>query len=1031
MKQKSLANKIASIAVSAVLCVGAVVGNVFAFKYSGTINAFFEGGKRDSNVGETATKELAASDKLCTEIEEDSITLFKNNGVLPLQKGSKLNVFGYGATDQGFLLKGVGSGSSTISDAKKITLLDALRGTARDYDVTGKISETATDAEKEAWAAENLSGFDINEDVISKYNDWASKNGSSVRPASPASGNVYRLAEPGSDTITDEDLANAKTNYGDVALFVISRDGGENVGEIPAGYLDISAGEKDMLQRLKSAGFKVVVILNTTNSMHLGFLEELNIDACINVGLTGQSGARAIPNVLNGTVNPSGRFTDITVVSGEVASQFDPTYANRAASNFIHYVDDIYYGYKWYETADAEGYFEANNSSYDKIVAYPFGYGLSYTTFEQSIAAVTYKNDKGEDVDLAENTDISKLKADTQITVIVEVKNVGEVAGKDVVQIYYTPEYHTGSIEKAAVNLVGFGKTEELKPNDVQHVSVTFTVYDLASYDCYDKDGDNFKGYELEEGDYEIKLMKDSHTLVDSVKYKAATTLQIDKDPVTGNEVSNHFTGEDAYAGLGTDGKEAGVDQTWLTRADFAGTFPKTQSKGATNNSVVNNAANYMNDAPYKDLARPTTDADNGLYLWTLEGGSKASEKDLSGDSGATISRNDKLLAELAKSYDSEKWEQLLDQLTATEMKHLIEWGGFRRVATPSVGLRKLEDHDGPAGFNTNSQNGNSSGEWTAFTSEALMGCSWDQNLMFALGRSMGAEANKSAINGWYAPGVNLHRTPYTARNFEYYSEDGVLSGYLAAQVIAGAKTNGLNCYIKHFTCSEEGPNPGGVNTWITEQNLRENYLRPFEIAVKGVDVEIIKMDDDGKVTDTKVMHIGANSIMTAFNRVGASWAGANYAQNVQVLRGEWGFNGSLITDWTSGPQSAGGMQVQQGIRAGNDLWLDPNSPNRTFDTNNTIDIICGRNSVHNILYTVADTINCYNEVDKLTKPVAEGGQGYTLDSYQTSLNDTIKGSVPDVLTPLLISIDCVLAIGLGVWIFFAWKPKKEKEQKD
>lgn len=1027
---KISANKIASIVVSAVLCVGAVVGNVIAFNAKGTINAFFEGGKADSGVGETATKELAASDKLCTEIEEESITLFKNNGVLPLEKGQKLNVFGYGATDQGFLLKGVGSGSSTISEQKKITLLDALRGTARDYDVTENINETATEADKAAWAEENLSGFEINEGLISKYTDWASKNSNSVRPTSPNSSSVYRLAEPGADTITDEDLTAAYDNYGDVALYVISRDGGENVGEIPAGYLDVSTAEKEMLQRLKQKGFKVVVILNTTNTMHLGFLDELDIDACINVGLTGQSGARAIPSVLNGTVNPSGKFTDITIMSGTVASQYDPTYANRAASGYIHYVDDIYYGYKWFETANVEGYFEANGTSYDEVVAYPFGYGLSYTQFEQKIAQVTYKNSKGEDVALGEDTNLSQLDASTEITVTVEVKNVGKVPGKDVVQIYYTPEYHSGSIEKASVNLVGFGKTEELKPEDTQLIPVTFTLYDMASYDCYDKDGDGFKGYELEQGNYEIKLMTDSHTLVESVKCKANSTMQIKEDPVTKETVSNHFTGADAYAGLGTDGAEAGVDQTWLSREDFAGTFPRTQSRGATNTAVVNNAANYLNDAPYASEAKPTTDEKNGLYLWTLEDGTPASLNDLTGDSNAKIARNDDLIAELAQSYDSETWEKLLNQLSSAEIKALVEQGGFRRKATPTVGLRELYDYDGPAGYNTNSKNGNSSGVWTAFTSEALMGCSWSQNLMFALGRSMGAEANKSGVNGWYAPGVNLHRSAYNARNFEYYSEDGVLSGYLAAQVIAGAKTNGLNCYIKHFACSEEGPNPGGVNTWITEQNLRENYLKPFEIAVKGVDVEIIKLDDNGEVTDTKVMHIGANSIMTAFNRVGASWAGANYAMNVQVLRGEWGFKGSLLTDWTGGTANRGGMNVQQGIRAGNDLWLDPYYGSRSFDVNNTIDVYCGRVSVHNILYTVVDTINCYNEVNKLTMAVSEGGEGYTLDSYQTTLNDSLKGSIPDILTPLLVCLDCVLVIGLGVWIFFAWKPKKNKSEE-
>lgn len=1005
------ANKIASIAVSAVLAVGIGVGNVFAFQSKGVLNDFFDHGKTLQNAGQNATTELAASDALCTEIEEKSITLFKNEGVLPLAKGSKLNVFGYGATDAGFLLKGVGSGSSTINDNKAITLLQGLRGYVR-----------GEKYESDDFDETTLSKFEINEDIITKYDAWAKSNSNNLRYGSIGGSNVYKLAEPGNDVITDQDLTDAYS-FSDVALFVVSRDGGENVGEIPAGYLDLAQGERDMIVRLKDKGFKVIVVLNTTNTMHLGWLEELNIDACINVGLTGQSGARAIPKVLDGTVNPSGRFTDITIASGDAAKNYDPTYPNRAAANSsIHYMEDIYYGYKWYETADQEGFFEAKGTTYDEVVAYPFGYGLSYTTFEQKVSKIFY-TDGDKEIELTDGADITALKADTKITVNVDVTNKGSVAGSDVVQIYYTPEYTSGSIEKAYVNLVGFSKTVELKPEDTQTVSITFTPYDMASYDSYDKDENGFKGYELEKGNYEIKLMTDSHTMVSSTTLKITSTVNIDKDPVTGATVSNHFTGSDAYAGLGTDGAEAGVSQIWLSRSDFTGTFP-TASKGATNSSVVDSAANYMNDEPYKGVT-VTLNEDNGLYLWTLEDGSKASKDDLNGNTNATLVRDDELFATLAANYDSDTWEQLLNQFSATEMKNLIEWGGFRRVATPSVGLRKLEDHDGPAGFNTNSQNGNADGSWTAFTSEALMGCSWDQSLMFALGRSMGAEANVSMINGWYAPGVNIHRSAYNARNFEYYSEDGVLEGYLAAQVIAGAKTNGLACYLKHFACSEEGPNPGGVNTWITEQNLRENYLRPFEIATKGVDVEIVKFDSDNKVEDTVVMHIGANAIMTAFNRVGASWAGANYSMNTLVLRNEWGFKGALITDWTSGRQNTGGMNVQQGIRAGNDLWLDPNSPNRSFDVNNQIDLAAGRNAVHNILYMTVDTINCYNEVDKLTKPESEGGQGYTLDAYQTKLNDQATGTVPDVTTPLLISLDCVIAIGLGVWIFFAWKPKK------
>lgn len=913
--------KIITCGVSAVLGGALIAGNVMAKTWEKQItNVLCGTGERLE--GTDVTEALAESDKLCQKISEDSITLLKNDGSLPLSSDTtNINLFGYGATDQGFLLKGIGSGSSTISNKKKYSLVKAL--------------------EEE--------GFEVNKDVLAVYDGLTG-----VRPSNPDWSNVYNLNEP---SVTKfDDLWDSAKEFSDVAIFVISRDGGENVGEIPKTqngnsdktYLEITTKEQEMLDLLKNKFGTVIVLLNTTNTMHTGFLEDDGISAALNVGILGQSGARAIGKVLNGTVNPSGKITDIMTYSPE----YDPTFANNEArSGNITYAEDIYYGYKWYETADEENYFsEVNNTygeGYDGIVQYPFGHGLSYTDFEQTIKSVSLNPG-------------SSLEEDSEITVTVTVKNIGDVAGKDIVQLYYTAPYIDGEIEKSSINLLEFAKTALIPAGQSQDVELTFTTYDLASYDCYDKNGNTHSTYELDQGQYQIKLMKNSHELVSDtsvVNYNVDSDIIFENDPLTGNKIENRFTGNNAYVNTPIDGSTAGVNTTYMTRSDFEGTFPKNTSSSA-NGSIVNAAANYFHNEPYEDIEPITANIDRGLLLVTKEDGSKASYDDLIGKTDAELIFNEDLLQELADP-ESEKWDLLVQQMSKDELADIVELGGFHTQPVVSIGKPLFYDYDGPAGFNTNSQTGNWNGEspdtesWTAYPSEALMGCSWNKTLMFELGFSMGAEGNVTKINGWYAPGVNLHRSAYNSRNYEYYSEDGVLSGNLAAQVIKGAKSNGLYCYLKHFACSEEGPNPRDVNTWLTEQNLRENYLKPFEIAVK-----------EGE----------SNAIMTAFNRIGAVWAGANYALNVEILREEWGFRGSVITDYTEGG-GVGGMNTRQGVRAGNDLWLNPkqDSINNPLNMSDNIDAYCAQQAAKNILFTYVDTWNYnYNfddsELDGLNK---------------------------------------------------------------
>ncbi len=969
-------NKKVKVGVAALLLAGLVAGNWAANYFETSITAFLCGtGESFDN----ATLTLEQSDKLCRKVGDESIVLLKNeNKTLPMRNLDKVNVFGWGGSDEGFLLKGVGSGSSTISAKKSVSLLQALEA----------------------------EGIECNPDLVEFYKDWGKDNKSSLRTNSALStSNGYKLAEPSIGDV-EAQISEAQA-YSDTAIFVLSRCGGENMGDLPAGYLDITASEQATLDLLVESFDKVIVLLNTTNTMHTGFLDDSGVDAAMYVGITGQSAAAAIPRILKGEVNPSGKLTD-TMPYGD---EYDPTYANIAKGS-NQYAESIYYGYKWYETADEEGYFDnvsnAYGDGYDGVVQYSFGYGLSYTDFEWSVDSLYTLNEKGEKQLLDHTKAIVADAIDPSETIYIDVvvDNVGDVAGKDVVELFFTPEYISGEVEKAHMNLIDFAKTPELEAEKSGKITMSFTLYDMASYDCYDKNENGSSVWELDSGDYTLKLMTDSHNAKDceynEIVFQVNNDIIIDKDTTTGTEIENRFTGEGAYLGLQIDAIDYG-GATYMTRADFEGTFP-TKRASKPNATILNTANTTYYDEPYANLPEITTGKDNGLYLATLGDGSKATLNQLNGSlNGETLEWNYDLLEDLI-DYDSDTWDDLLDQLTTTEIKNLIELGGFRRLAVESVGKPLQKDYDGPAGFNTNTLTGSWGGEavdtetWTAYPSEALIGCSWNKDLMFEMGRSMGAEADKTAVEGWYAPGVNLHRNAYLGRNFEYYSEDGVLSGKLAANLVYGAKTNGLICYVKHFVASDSGDNPRGTDTWMTEQCLRENVLKPFEIIVK-----------EG----------GANAMMSAFNDLGTVWCGANYALLTEILRDEWGFRGVVITDW-SNSGSCGGMSVRQGVRAGNDLWLNPYTTygGDVLNTSDATDMKAARIAVKNILYSLVDA-----------EYEAEQYRNMDVDDlYQTSGSIGFKDEVFAWWKPLLVVIDILGAIVILVLLF--GKSKEEKAAK-
>lgn len=990
------------ISVTAVLVAILIAVNVLASIFWGHIMYVF--GKTDVGGGDTTKVEGAVTlgDEQTQSTAEDAMVLLKNkkdvNGKasLPLAKEKrKVNLFGYGVTDAGMVWSGGGAGRTFLNQ-----------------EVRSKYTRNLVDAFKEE-------GFECNESLIKLFDDYSDYWMSRER-------GIAKIVCPPSSYFTADVLRSAK-QFSDTAVVIISRNGSESV-EIPLNqpkdgkgvtddktrtYLQLTKEEEEMLDVVSDNFENVIVLLNSTNRMECGFFNDDRIDAAIYMGAPGQSGTLAIPRFLKGykTVkDKDGKETDVAITpSGKLSDtyaystrDYDPTNANmfpvdengkhKGTWSDITYTENIYVGYRWYETADAEGYFKDVDNKYGKgyngVVQYPFGYGLSYTDFSWEVKELSVEN--GGDFD-----------KNTKFTVKVRVTNTGDVAGKDVVELYGTPPYIKGGIEKSEINLVAFAKTKQLDPGEYQDVELKFTAYDLASYDAYDKNSNGHAGYELDAGDYKLSLRTDAHTLKDCeqnvITYKLPATANIDKDPVTGTNIVNKFTGSTAFMGVPIDASTLNNAPTYLSRANFAATFPK-QVGAAHRNEAVCKEVNEAWNTRYDTDKMPTTDKESNLRFVTKEDGSNASLSDLKGGTKVKLKYNEELMLRLGTNYDDPDWEKILDQMSLNELRDIVYGGGFQTAAVESIGKPKTTDTDGTSGI----RYGNDREEvdkLIALPSESLVGCCWNPEIAYNIGRSTGVVANALGMQGWYAPGLNLHRNAYSARYYEYYSEDIVLTGKLGAEVIRGSKNMGLTCYMKHFAVSEEGINPDNVMTWHTEQMLREVYLKPFEIAVK-----------EG----------GANGIMTCFNCIGAVWAGACDPMNNDILREEWGFEGALLSDWSSGRPF---MNVEQAIRGGNDFMLDPgnNGGSSSMNIKNATTASRCRVSAHNILYMWANSW-------ATAKDYAENGEDdrYSVD-LGVAINEFPFSPVPIVLLTL---IDVLLVGGIAVCVVFTVKkPKAAKEE--
>ncbi len=994
-----------------------LAGNIVASHFSDLITEYFHGAGI-SYEGERVEEALEASDKLCQEITEEGVILLKNNekdGVptLPLTENEikKINIFGWSASDGGWIFGSDGSANSNsgTSRAKVKMLSDAFENAHIKYNTEIMDMYTAFRDKRAGVRAldGNMKFYMLIEPSVESYNQ-VGENGKTL-------------------------LQNAK-EFSDTALVVLGRMGGEGTDlpfvqyrnttgkytvndnmptDTSRTYLDISVDEEALLDMVTANFDKVIVLINTCNSMNLNFLDDDRIDAALQVNGTGQSGTYAIPKVLSGEVNPSARTANTQVYDLTT----DPTFMNAggksASRGYVTYAEDIYVGYKWYETADAEGYWDDVDNEYGKgyegVVQYPFGYGMSYTDFDWELVST-------------EPAASSVIAKDTKISVQVRVTNTGTRAGKDVVELYYTPPYTPGGIEKSAVNLVAFAKTSELEPGKSEVVTLEFTPYDMASYDCYDKNTNRNVGWELDRGVYNISVRSDAHTVKTgmdgkpmSFDYNVDKTIRITTDPVTGERVVNRFTNytivtkqEDgtfaeqqykAYGNCAIDGSDGdGADIVYLSRSDFAGTFP-TKTLGNRTGSAVSAYTNFVYDG-YGDVAMPTTDTISGdqLLLYTTESGGKPNSDQLRTGSGLKI--NHELMMTLGEDYEAPEWKTLIEQMSKSELYDLVGLGGYRTYSVESIGKKYMLENDGPSGLNRhmnaapNDPNIDRSG-WTMFPNPTVLANSWNWALSYAYGLSVGNEGMVTGVTGWYAPGANMQRSPFSGRNCEYYSEDSYLSGVMAAETARGAINNGMNVYVKHFAVNDQETHRDQLTTWLTEQTLREIYLRPFEIAVKR-----------GK----------ANGMMSSFNRLGSQWTGSNHALMTDILRDEWGFRGAVITDYYSGF-----MNLNGGLRGGNDLWLTGGgSAPDGWNGDDATMVACAQTSAKNILFARCNSYYLANTHDS--------SEDYIVSDVQTVVE--VDAPFPAWIF-IIVGIDVVTVGGIAVWtVFLLKKPKKRSNGK-
>lgn len=858
---------------------------------------------------------FANAQEVNLKLAEEGFVLLKNeNAALPMNKGARISVFSKNSVNLSY----GGSGSGGFDTSNNKNLYESL----------------------------NDAGFVTNPTL---KNFYESSQSGPVRTANSSdldNGDNQKIAtaETPQSKYTDA-VRNSYADYSDAALVVITRIGGEGF-DLPryqgdsegavspdSHYLELDQNEIDLLTAVTDGTFKrVVVVFNTPSSFEATFLKDSayaafadKIDAAVWIGFTGSNGITALGEILNGDVNPSGRLVDTW------AADFtkNPSFVNFGTGCLpdttdkydggmyysVDYEEGIYVGYRYYETrgeTDGEDWYNAN-------VVYPFGYGLSYTTFDWTVG----------------DASASEIELGTTITVPVTVKNTGSVAGKDVVQLYASAPYTLGGIEKAHKVLVGFAKTKLLQPGESETVTVSFDPYSAASYDYRDANSNGFSGYELEAGEYTLYVSRNAHESEKAIALNLAADVQIGTDPTTDSEVVNRYTDSEDF-----------LDSDWqldtmLSRADWEGTWPtpQTAQQHAGTDRLYEEIRSEEHNNP--------TDFDSEEYPWFGE--------------EPTLTLRDLLPSAEAEgyepvvSYDDERWEELMMGCDEEEMIALINNGAYHTLAMESVGLPATIHGDGPSGFTCFMSKEQVNGT-CQYVSEPVMASTWNINLMNELGEAIGEEGTigdkttGQPYSSIYAPGVNIHRSPFGGRCSEYFSEDPFISGMMGAAEVQGIQSRGVLPTVKHFVANEQETHRsiGGDLSWLSEQALREIYLKPFEYTVK--------------LGETR-------GIMTSFNRIGTRWTGGDYRLLTEILRNEWGFNGLVICDFNTIPQYmiprmmfyAGGsldLATQQSA-----MWTD-------CDTSDAGDAIVLMRAVKDVMYALVNSNAMNAEVIGYNPPI-------------------------------------------------------------
>ena len=931
-KEKSMATGKGKLVVSIVALpmiiaagVGLAVANSLGFnEYSNTLTTYLCHAPEDEA---RVTSVPGMGDELAVECEREGIVMLHNDGTLPLAKDdiTKVNVFGHGSIDWYYM----SSGSERVG----------FNGHPQ-YDLNSALERY---------------GIEVNPEIPQYYKNWCSAKGDSNTIMANFD-EFFQVREPSLETdATYQGIYENAKDYSDTAFFVISRHAGENSDcphyqnkvngqpqDMTRDYLEISTEEEYTLRQLGQDFENVIVIINSTNNMTLDFIESIEgVDACLSVGVTGGSGALAIPEVIYGDVSPSGHLTDtlpyrpeynITYYrscakhtrhyTGGRSADFFNT-AGRGAGGgafykfacYSEYAEGIYMGYRWFETADEEGFWDQDPyNGYENVVQYPFGFGMSYTDFEWEFV----KSNLNEE---------SEIGVNDTINLDVKVTNTGSCAGKDVVEVYLTAPYYEGEIEKSARKLVGFAKTPLLNPGDSATVTVEVLTKDFKSYDDYDANNNGFTGYELEAGDYELYLMTDAHNVKDMAKnkitYKVSKGFEITEDEKTGSTVENRFTGENAYEEMPIDGSSVDQNVQYVHRNEFPPLLTDVEEDKPWTDKLMNRAggitvSNYSYSKEMSDVW------DNSMEDYF--GNPIPTEKPTWGSSGTgKLIENGKLTElgmKLGADYDDEGWDDLLDQVPFDSAKKIVTMNSqYKARGIPEIGMRSADDaafqHAEGAAMIGGGLGQNESINCPAYPGPTMVCQAWNKVLTYMLGKSMGNDMNSAGKDAIYSPNCNLHRSTYGGRNCGYQSEDPYLSGHYVSEIIKGIGVYGKTTFVKHFVCNDQDFNRMAQFTWLTEQTLREIYLRPFEEAIKNGD---------------------SCAVMTSFNRVGGIWAGGNEALLMGVLRYEWGFHGQIITDMT---ENATNMDVGFAFRLGGN-----------------INLISGTGTVANAIGTAANTPN-------------------------------------------------------------------------